>query len=402
MSIIRLSIRTDASKKNPTATQPRSLQERRTALLKCLHRFQQLQTTFMPGLRAYLDDVLPSLFPPTNPSSRFSPPHSTLNNNAHPEEQPLYLPSGLGREDCCCVCIQGLPGIEEQLCEAHVMEGLQDLRTQLRMRSYMSVYKKSNIQSQGPYTRMRTLQQQVEQRVMRAATCYRQARAALLVLRGPGDWEHTWRELRPQDVRCMNEREPTTSEVTEWLSRQSADDGHVSLLNDSTAPVVVDGFKVGEGRRTLSWIWFSVGSTEATTDLAGTLHQSLRVEWAKCRAHALRWQEELLLLEEKMCRVLEFGRWHTVWWRNQVSRQTDLCPDLTEGLAAFAAEQAVCEEDRVSQWAAKWAPVRERAQAALHLMASGSLTSTFLPLHVDIDLQLEDEAEEEDEDNEDL
>ena len=77
-------------------------------------------------------------------------------------------------------------------------------------------------------------------------------------------------------------------------------------------------------------------------------------------------------------------------------------PDLAEGLAAFAAEQAVCEEDRVSQWAAKWAPVRERVQAALHLMASGSLTSTFLPLHVDIDLQLEDEAEEEDEDNKDL
>jgi len=83
----------------------------------------------------------------------------------------------------------------------------------------------------------------------------------------------------------MNKREPTASEVATWLSQQGAacdNDGHISL--DDITPVTINRLEVGEGCCTLSWIWFSVRSIEATTDLAETLHQSLRVEWAKCRA----------------------------------------------------------------------------------------------------------------------
>ena len=173
MSVIRFSIRTEAGKKNPTAAQCSLLQEHRTALLKRLRRFRRLQTTFMPGLQAYLDGVLPSLPLPTNSPSSSAPLPSTLDDTAHPEVQPLYLPSELCSDDRLRICIQGLPTIEERLREAHVMEELQELQAQLRMRSFMSVHKQSNIRSQGPYTRMRSLQQQVEQKVTKAAVGYR-------------------------------------------------------------------------------------------------------------------------------------------------------------------------------------------------------------------------------------
>ena len=157
MLVVRLSIRTDAGKKDPTAPQCHSLQEHCTALLKCLRRFRQLQTILMPSLHAYLNGVLPSLSPTTDLPSHFTPLHSILDNVPHSEAQPLYLPSGLCSDDCVCVCIQGLSEIEERLCKAHVMEGLQDLQMQLQMCLFMSVYRRSNNQSQGPSTRMRTL-----------------------------------------------------------------------------------------------------------------------------------------------------------------------------------------------------------------------------------------------------
>ena len=71
-------------------------------------------------------------------------------------------------------------------------------------------------------------------------------------------------------------------------------------------------------------------------------------------------------------------------------------------MAAYAAEQAACEEAHASGWAAKWAPVREQVKAVLNSMASGAPKIVFPPLQVDINLQLEDEAEEGDEDDEDL
>lgn len=37
-----------------------------------------------------------------------------------------------------------------------------------------------------------------------------------------------------------------------------------------------------------------------------TFSLAFRVEWAKCKARALCWHEELLLLEEEMCCVLAY------------------------------------------------------------------------------------------------
>lgn len=38
------------------------------------------------------------------------------------------------------------------------------------------------------------------------------------------------------------------------------------------------------------------------------------MEWLKCQARAIRWKEEILLVEEEMRRSLEFGRWLGSRW----------------------------------------------------------------------------------------
>ena len=67
-----------------------------------------------------------------------------------------------------------------------------------------------------------------------------------------------------------------------------------------------------------------------------------------------------------MCHILVFGYWRAAWWRNLAFQWTELSPELAEGLAAYAAEQAVCEEACASGWAAKWAPVHKRTLLEQH------------------------------------
>ena len=66
----------------------------------------------------------------------------------------------------------------------------------------------------------------------------------------------------------------------------------------------------------------------------------LRVEWCKARARAMRWSEEVLLLQEEMRRVMAYHAWRARWWDDQSMRSFGLSDELTEGLAAYAQRQA--------------------------------------------------------------
>jgi len=79
----------------------------------------------------------------------------------------------------------------------------------------------------------------------------------------------------------------------------------------------------------------------------------LRVEWAKTKARAARWSEEVLLLAEEMRRTLWFLNWKATWWIEQDSRE-DMGPDFQEGFAAYSSRQSalLCEMEK--QFADKW------------------------------------------------
>lgn len=71
-----------------------------------------------------------------------------------------------------------------------------------------------------------------------------------------------------------------------------------------------------------------------------TIHLGIRVEWCKARARAMRWSEEIILLQEEMRRVLAYHAWHARWWDDQSFRCVGLSEEQTEGLAAYAHRQA--------------------------------------------------------------
>ncbi len=68
--------------------------------------------------------------------------------------------------------------------------------------------------------------------------------------------------------------------------------------------------------------------------------QTMRAEWARCKARADRWDEEQALLLEEMRRIIEYFQWKSRWWRNQAGRRADVPARLKCGLRIYARKQA--------------------------------------------------------------
>ncbi|KAF8125287.1 hypothetical protein EV363DRAFT_1402521 [Boletus edulis] len=180
---------------------------------------------------------------------------------------------------------------------AQTMDALEDIRQNLRLRSYLLKFKKTNIRGQVANTRVQNTLNTVKDRLDANVRKYRTARAALMSLSPALEktgWDSIIRELLDDDIRSLT--------------------------------VGLDGQT--EGRRTLSWIWQTLGVTK---DQDEDLQDALRVEWCKVRARSHRWTEEVILLLEEMRRVKQFFDWKVQWWREQSaygSRQATLFAEL--------------------------------------------------------------------------
>jgi hypothetical protein len=129
----------------------------------------------------------------------------------------------------------------------------------------------------------------------------------------------------------------------------------------------------GEGHRRLSWIWEGAGRDP---DSSSGLHEgeylahfhcspnplivlfipALRVEWAKSRARAMRWKEEVMLLREEMRRVLVYFEYKAAWWVDRGEAEgREATPALAEGLRAYAEGQGQLQRDLASSFSKKWA-----------------------------------------------
>lgn len=145
-----------------------------------------------------------------------------------PQDMQLWLPSFVARKAPCDV---GLQRIEFKLREAQAHEALDDLRRHLRYTSHLWTFKDRFERGTRRSTRSRTIIQRSQDNANAAAQKYKIARKALLVLGailGESEWQGILRELHDTDIRGMSE----------------------AALRDS------------EGRRTLSWIWRTVGIGE--------------------------------------------------------------------------------------------------------------------------------------------
>lgn len=66
----------------------------------------------------------------------------------------------------------------------------------------------------------------------------------------------------------------------------------------------------------------------------------MRLEWEKSRARVARAREEVMLLKEEMNHVLKYLEWKSEWWRQHADARPGLMKELTEGIRAYAHDQA--------------------------------------------------------------
>ena len=210
--------------------------------------------------------------------------------------------------------------------------------------------------------------------------------------------------LKLEDVRGMSERAMTTEEKEEHqrVCRMAGWSGDDDIHDVVTTPVVTfdPRLALGEGRRTLSWIWY----TMSEQDLQGNSKElqaseywlsaccsklirdtGLRVEWAETHARANRWREELMLLDEEMRQSLDFCWRRAQWWKSRMHGRTEVSVHVAEGVSAYALKQSEAEEQRAMRWAIQWSAIRGRAQSILKSQASDNDDNDWWPeLVVDI------------------
>jgi|SRR6266849_4551788 len=99
---------------------------------------------------------------------------------------------------------------------------------------------------------------------------------------------------------------------------------------------------------------------------------AMRVEWAKSKARADRWAEEVILLREEMRRVIQYFDWKANWWVSQAGCRTNVSVDIQQGLHAYALKQATMYRRMTKAAAARWHP----------LLVKNSLCVDWLPEYI--------------------
>jgi hypothetical protein len=198
--------------------QQADLQERRLHIEKSLASFRTIQAAYMPEAVCYLA---------AHPLSDLS--------ELHVETQSLLLPSQL--PSSVLISNPRIAAMEQQLRYAQASDAVVTLHQSLTVRAHLTKYKQDQVRGQHSNTRARTLLNKAEARTEGIANRYRVARASHPILAGPGEWETILKHLCPQDVRSLS----TPEDNAEQTGRPG----------------------LGEGHRTLSWIWITASSVDS-------------------------------------------------------------------------------------------------------------------------------------------
>ncbi|KAF7322140.1 CxC2 domain-containing protein [Mycena kentingensis (nom. inval.)] len=259
---------------------------------------------------------------------------------------------------------------EFQLRHGRALQLLEELRRLLLLRTQKFKAKDKHASGVAGHTRAAKAIQNVDARILRVAEEYRRMRSALMHLRAYGgdeSWLSVLRDLKREDVRPMPR----------------------ALFSDPERRKR----KRGEGAeepKEMSWIWrMGIGAVAIGTSSADLLggageeaviaatNESLRVEWAKARARAKRWAEEVELLQEEMRRVLEFFSWKAAWWRSlEGGRVNDAEQAVAAGLEAYANRQARLQEQLRAKFERSWADVPEYLDMGLQQVQEAAEEAT--------------------------
>ncbi|KAG2356874.1 hypothetical protein BDR07DRAFT_1453293 [Suillus spraguei] len=276
-----------------TDTQKLSVLRTRISLRRKIDSWRQTQLLYVPSVQVLVT----------------ASATSDLNNA---ELIKLWLPSALNGN----ACDPHLQHIKWELQFAQAHDTLEELRQCLRVHCSLLNFKREWIRGQGANTRAQNALTHVH---ARQAACVKRYRTA-------------WGALK---------RLAPILKKVDWH-------GRLQDLSDDDVKPLIDPFATqGEGRRRLTWIWMMDG-VDGCAD--GEDVDGVRVEWCKSHARALRWAEEVDLLQEEMRRVLQFFNWQANWWEGQGAAAWD------EGLRAYASQQANICHRLAARFHSIWAP----------------------------------------------
>ncbi|KAJ7458364.1 hypothetical protein B0H11DRAFT_1737877 [Mycena galericulata] len=304
-----------------TADRSSQIQELRIAFLKKLKTFERLQLVFMPGVDALRQEAEDRRDPDV-PAPKA-------------EDIKLWMPSELTPEQRRSVCRRGLGNMEAKLREGQCTDALTNLRSRLHAQRHLITWRNANTVGQRGATRSATLIGRVGDRIARVSAKYRQARAALIALKGE-DAMPQFKELRPEDVN-VNIEEESDATSRKKLGRLG------SSKRSRNEPTMA--------KKSFSWIW-TVGGGPGEDE--ASLHDSVRVEWSKAKARRDRWVEEVETVREEMRRVLRMLRWTQEEWWHRAALRVDVAPELAAGIRAYALRQADVHRRVAESFYAGW------------------------------------------------
>ncbi|KAF7368021.1 hypothetical protein MSAN_00867900 [Mycena sanguinolenta] len=213
----------------------------------------------------------------------------------------LWLPSKLATTPN--VTVKGSHArLEFELRQGQAHMALEEFRRLLLVRTAKYIDKDQSARGVVANTRAKTTIANIDERIRRTATQYHVAHQAVANL-APLLGETAWKDV---------------------LQILTADDG------DPDAGGGGGGAAEEESRRTTGFLDLVVAVVNEG------------IEWAKTRARAYRWTEEVDLVEEEMHRVLEFLRWKARWWIDLIDHRRSFGNDfvLQEGFVAYARRQS--------------------------------------------------------------
>lgn len=251
----------------------------------------------------------------------------------NPEDIDILIPSSLVALGLSTLVNPALSDMEARLRYAQLTDTLSSLCRALSVVAELTRYKHKEARGVGMNTRAQSLINSAQKKVRECVSTYRCSRLAYLAIRGRGEWEQTLRELHDEDVRSLSSHQDE------------------SVMQSRDGP--------REGQRIVSWIYTTGGATELSTPefnqgMCVYVHATqwlelnititaLRVEYAKSRARAHRWREEVIILEAEMERTALFFKYMASLWLERANLCRADASDsrrLIDGLRAYARCQA--------------------------------------------------------------
>jgi hypothetical protein len=201
------------------------LQEKRNSLRRRIDMWQEIQSTYMPGVRQARTAAAAAAADNNNNSSNnnndIRPDPAVASTSEQPEATCLFLPSQMPPRLWTTGCVSGLVDRERRLRVAQADDALSELKQQLRISANIRDYKISQVggTSQKMNTRARTLMARFHDKTLRCARCYTAAFNALIVLDPGGEWSNRLQHLdHSKDIRGPRWEEDDPTEGTRELS----------------------------------------------------------------------------------------------------------------------------------------------------------------------------------------